>query len=443
MASLQAPAAGTALPFKDPIKPAVYELPSGALAAWRNFAHTKPVLLLFSAHPFLDPLREETRGELRQLVLTGTETEINQRGRLLNADTAFLPPQTVSVAINADLFSEIVYVMPSAGKVEDVSLQNFQKRTLAYGFLTEKEAAALTLKNGVISGTVRGIPFRCVHPTALPKITKPVVLHIDLGYFKDMYVNEVKTPVYGLIYEFGTSVRDRGYAVLAATLSYSNQEAGFSLDSRFMISNLADILRNPALLGGKTPPSWELRADALYASTMFSESKAEELTELAARGTPADPAALHALALLQFRRNLPDQAFATLDRAVALDKGYALEYSELAARGEELGQWSKAIELLIKATQAFPENDIVKVRLADTLIKRGRVKEARPIIDQLRIRPWSATYHQGMPEMLKEMAEAARDDSIIPLADEPPAAAPAPQRRQLPPSHMGMPGGNQ
>lgn len=434
-------AVNTTLIFKEPTQPSSYELPSGALATWRDFAAVKPVLLLFSAHPFLDPLRPGTNEELRQLVLNGTPAEIDRRGRLLNANPAFLPPQTLSVAIAADLFSEIVYVMPTTGKIEDFPVQNIRKRMIAHGFMTEKEAAALILKDGVISGTLRGLPFRCVHPDALPAIDRPVVLHVDLGYFKDLYVNEVRTPVYGLIYQFATTVRDRGYTVLAVTLSYSNQEAGFSLESRFMISNLADVLRRPTLLEGNTPPSWELRSSALYASTMFAESRANELIEQAAKTSPEDPAALHALALLQFRQNQPDQAFVTLDRAVALDRGYALEYSELAARGLELGQWTKAIELLRKSAEHFPENDIVRIRLADTLIQRGRVKEARPVLADLMKRHWSPIYHPGVSDLLKEMMEATRDDSVVPLADEPLGSSPAAPRFQMPASHMGVPPG--
>ncbi|OGR36091.1 MAG: hypothetical protein A2091_10755 [Desulfuromonadales bacterium GWD2_61_12] len=357
---------------------------------------------------------------------------------MLNANPAFLPPQTLSLAIAAGLFSEIVYVMPTTQKISEFSLVDFQKRSVTYGFFTESEAAALTLQNGVIGGTLRGIPFRCVHPDALPKISAPTILHVDLGYFNDMFVNEVKTPSYGLLHNLMTSVRNQEYPVLAATLSYSNQEAGFSLDSRFMISNIAEVLRNPALLSGNTPPSWTLRADALYASTMFSKSKAEELTERAAKESPDDPAALHALALLLFRRNQPDQAFVVLDRAVALDKGYALEYSELAERGKELGQWAKSIELLQKATECFPENDFVKIRLVDALIQRGRVKEARPILSELLKRPWSDTYHKGVPELLNGMSEAVKDDSIVPLTDEPLKQGTFTPSLQMPPSHMGI-----
>lgn len=437
--TVQAVQAAPKHPYTDPIEPILYELPSGALATWRQFEASKPTLILFSAHPFLDPLTEEARPDLHKLIMEGPDLEIIRQGSLLNSNTSFLPPQTLSIAIYAGLFSKIVYVMPTVVDQEKLSLPNFQKRMLAYGFMTEDEAMALVIEKGVISGTVRNIPFLCVHPNALPEITTPAIIHIDLSYFKDLYINEIKTPVYELIYQLATSIRLRNYSVLAATLSYSNQEAGLALDSRFMLSSVADILRNPTLLEGSTPPVWQTRANALYASAMFSEDKAQELTEVAANEAPDDPAALYALAMLQFRRGQADQAFATLERTVAIDGGYAAEYSELATRGAELGQWKKVIELLYLAVKNLPDNDMVKVRLADMLIQRGRVKEARPIINQLMKLQWSTHYHKWMPDRIKEMATAVADDTIVPLPDEPPMTSPENYPRQMPPSHMGTP----
>jgi len=406
-AAAEARLPGTYALFEEPVESARYEVPSSALATWRGFASRKPALLLFSKHPFLDPLADNLREDVRALLSNGTAEDINRRGRLRAADPVFFPPNTVSAAIEGRLISELVYVYPTSRPVAEFSLPDFQRRALGAGFLTEAEALALTLQDGVISGTVRGIPFRCVHPEALPKIDAPVLVHIDLGYFESLYANDIKTPVYGLIYDLSKALRAAAYPVLAVSLSYSNQETGFSLDSRFIISDLAELLRHPEWLTQEVPASWTLRSQALFASTMFAESTSLELTAEAAQINPDDPAALYHQALVLFRQEQPDEAFVLLDQAVALDAGYALAYIDLAETGLESGQWEKALELLGKAAQHFPDDPFIRMRQADILIRHDRGQEALPLLRDLRQLPWSPVHYYGIPGYLKEMQAAA------------------------------------
>ena len=399
--------------FQKPVEPGIFELSSGALVLWRNFADQKPALVLFSTHPFLDPLGAAEQEAIVKFVKTATPAELVRRSRLNAPDTIFVPPQTVSAAIESGMIGELVFVQPTTREVEKFSLVNFQKRAFAAGFLNEKEALALTLKDGIISGTVRGIPFRCVHPETLPQIDRPVIVHVDLGYFMDVYINDVKTPMYNLLYQTARSIRDAGWQALAATLSFSNQEAEFSLDTRFIISDLAVLLLHPELLEGGTPPSWELRSNARLASAMFDETTASELTAKAVAVAPDDPAALYALSQRKFVERQPDEAFALLDRAVALDPGYALAYVDLGETALATGREAKAEELLKKAIKYFPNNPFIRITLADLLIQTDRSAEALPLIRKLQQLPWSLTAHPGVPPLLKEMAATAIEQSKI------------------------------
>ena len=307
------------------------------------------------------------------------------------------------------MIGELVFVQPTTREVENVSLANFQKRAFASGFLSEKEALALTIKGGIISGSVRGLPFRCVHPEALPQIDRPVIVHVDLGYFMDVYINDVKTPMYNLLYQTARTIRDAGWKSLAATLSYSNQEAEFSLETRFMISNLAILLLHPELLEGPPPQNWELRSNSRLASAMFDETLAAELIAKAVEAAPDDPAALYALSRRKFILQQPDEAFALLDRAVAIDPGYALAYVELGETAIETRRWAKAEELLKKAAKHFPSNPFIRITLVDLLIQTDRSSEAIPLLRNLQQLPWSSTYHPGVPPVLKEMLATANE----------------------------------
>lgn len=430
-------------PFQEPIEPLLYELPSGALAIWRDFDGQRPTLILFSSHPLLTPLQESNREELRQFLLTGESREIVRRGRYWSADPAVTSPQTVSAAIAAGLFSEIVFVMPTKMPPEDFALGSVREQTQSAAFLTKSEAHGLTLQeHGVIGGKVRGVPLRVVHPERLPKIAGPVVIHVDLGYFNGLYINEVKTPSYDLLHELAIRIQEKSYPTLAATLSFSNQEVGFSLESRFLIRDLADILRNPKLLEGGTPASWSLRAGALYATTMFSEGNARDLIQKAVAATPDDAAAHYALALDLFEQRHNERGFAALDQAVRLDSGYALEYFHLAERALELGQRDKAIELLGKAVMAMPEVDFLRLQLANHLIQAGRGREAVPIVAELKGLKWSATIHPGVTSLLEEMQQVAKTNPLprqIDTSTGQKESHPGPQGSRMPGfNHMMM-----
>lgn len=437
------PAALLKVPFQEPMEPVLFELPAQALATWRDYAKYRPVLVLFSAHPLLNPIPDSRRDVIHKLLKEGPKEEIVRRATVQSADTAVLNPETLSAAIANGLFSEIVLVLPNKKKAEDVSLAGAREQMVKSGFLSEAEASELILENGTISGKVRGIPLRIPYPGSLPQTNKPIILHIDLGFFSGMYINEIKTPSYELLYNLANNIKVAAYPALATTLSFSNQEEGLSLESRFLLRDLAATLRKPEMLSGTTPQSWAFRASALYKSTMFSEEGAREATEKAVLANPEDAAAQYAFALDLFKENLPDKGFSTLDRAVALDPGYALQYLILAEQGVKMNQRAKVLELYEKTAKVFPDNPFVRIGLVNQLIQSGRVKDARPHIAELRKLEWSQELHPEIPDLLKQMDEAAAIDSIIP----PPVTSP--KKPSTPPqqkpagsmpgfNHMGM-----
>ena len=405
-----APATAKVL-FREPIQPVLYELPSGALATWRTHAARKPALVLFSSHPYLHPLSSDQRPDVMELLRSAPSAEIVRRGKLQVPDPALITPQAVSAAIEAGYFSEMVLVMPTNVKRADFSLETFQQSVYTAGFFTEEEALALKIADGVISGTVRGLPFRCVHPEALPAIDGPVIAHIDLGYFNDIYANDVKTPVYTLLFQTASRIRDRQWQALAVTLSYSNLEIGLSLESRFILSHLAEVLRHPEYIDGGAPANWSQRIKALYAEAMFSENDALELFAKAAAATPPDPADLYAWSLRLSRQKRSAEAMAALDRAVALDSGYGLAYLDLAENAAGQMLTDVALNLLGKAGRCFPDNPFIGIRKADLLLTRGRKTAALPLIIVASRLPWSPRVHQTIPEKLEKMAREATDDS--------------------------------
>jgi hypothetical protein len=393
----------TKTPFSDQIQPDLFELPSGALTIWRKYAGNKPALLLFSAHPFLEPLPQEDLTERRKFIKNGSDIEIIRRGQLFVADPAFFPAQTVSAAIEADLFSELIVVLPLPGPLEEMSLNIIRGKMQSSGFLSEEESAALKFENGVVSGSLRGLPIRLVHPEALPQLTEPVLLHLDLSYFKGLYVNEIKTPLFDLLFKNATAIREKNYPALAVSLSYSNQEIGIPLSARFVMRSLADILRQPQQLSENQPDSWKILSHMLNLNAMYMEGSAREVILENAQKGQDDPAFLYALAVAYFQNRQPQEGFASLEQAVALDPGYGLEYLTLAEQGEKNGQQAKALELMRKAVAAFPADPFLRLQLAEMMIRQGLGTEAEPILAELSRLPWSARLYADMPEYLNTL----------------------------------------
>ncbi len=394
--------------FDEPIEPVVLELPSEALPYWRDAAAGgKPTLVLFSIHPLLQPIDVALHDDVSRLMASGSAADFKAHGSLYRAEPIILPTQTVSAAVDAGLFSEIIWVFPSTAAPDQMQLDLFRKQVTEAGFLTEKEAATLNLEDGTYTGTVRGLPFRAVHPGALPVIDKPLVLHVDLGYFKGLYQGEVKTRIYDLLLSTALALNETGWTPELVTLSYSTMEGTFSLDVRFLITNFADMLRNPTLLDGTMPEAWGLRSEALYSVNFFLDGKVQEYYEQAAAKFPEDAAAQYDLYKhMFFEQRKIDEALAVLDKAVALDRGYAAAYLELAQIADQDNNLAAALELLNSAAPVVPENPMVNLYRAQFLIQSGRKDEALPLIDQLAALQWSKHYQEGVPQLLEDMAKA-------------------------------------
>ncbi len=397
--------------FSEPIEPVVLELPSEALPYWRDVAKkSQPALVLFSIHPLLQPIEPNLKDKVAKLMTSGTIDDFKLHGSLYRSEPLVLPTQTLSAAIDAELFAEIIWVFPSTAPPEEMQLPLFQKQVSEAGFMTAEESDNLKLSGGIYTGRLRGVPFRAVHPKVLPDIKKPMVLHVDLGYFKGLYQGEVKTRIYDQLLNTALSLNETGWTPELTTLSYSTMEGTFSLDVRFLITNFAEMLRDPTLLDGTMPQNWALRSEALYAVNFFLEGKTQEYYEQAAREYPQDAAAQYDLYRhLFFEQRKIDEALEVLDKTVSLDRGYAAAYLELAQIADNDGNLAAALELLTKAAPVVPENPMVNLYRAQFLIQSGRKDESMPLIRDLQTLTWSTHYHEGISGLLAQMANSNAD----------------------------------
>ena len=394
--------------FAGPIEPDLFEQPTDALVRWRRFSDTKPTLMLLSFDPFLQPLSQELHKEAVALAKSGSAAELNARARIFRANPALLPTQTLSAALEAGLFSRLCWVFPSTVKPEELTLELFRKQMIEAKFFSEAEAAGLTLADGIYSGSLRGIPFQAIHPWALPKMEGPLLLHIDLSYFRGLYKDAVTTPIYQLLHQTATALRESGWQPQAVTLSFSTEEGAVSLDTRFLMRDLATVLRRPEILDGEPPEHWNQRAEAFYGVDVFTAEKMLELVEKMVAVAPADPSVLYDHYTTLFAAKKLEPAMAALDRAVAADAGYAYAYAELAQIAVKDRNAKAALDLLRKAAAAYPENPFIPLQTADVQISTGAAQEALKTLQPLQQLTWSKAYHDDIPALLERMSQDAK-----------------------------------
>jgi tetratricopeptide (TPR) repeat protein len=392
--------------LKEPVEPLLVEASSEALAAWRPVGDERPALLLLANDPLLRPLPSELADEILALARSGSPDDLRRRGTARVPDPLLLPEMTVTAALRADFFSRLIWVLPLAAEGEP-DLDTLRAQLRGYGALTEDEAATLRLEAGGASGTAQGLPLRIVPLAALEAPAETVVLHIDLSYFRPLYKGEIKTPLYPLLGQILQQLRGLGMTAGAVTISHSNLDGGLPLETRFIGDDLAEIFRRPELLDSPLPELWDQRSRTLYLANFFQKERIRELLEDMRRDAPEDAsvAYAHYQILRQFREG--SAALAGLDRAVALDSAYAREYLDLVSVALEKDQPEESLRMLELAAKVFPGDPFIPLDRAGLLLRLGRGREGREILQRLQKLPWSPVYYPDLPQRLEEMAKTA------------------------------------
>ena len=137
------------------------------------------------------------------------------------------------------------------------------------------------------------------------------------------------------------------------------------------------------------PAYWDARARALYLENFFKKEEVRTIYEEMEKKAPNDPSVKYALyqILRQFKEG--DRALNYLAQAVKLDRVYALEYLTLADLAQEQNLPAQVQRMLMLASEAFPDNVFMQLRLAGFLKTSGHAEMAEKLLIKLRKQPWS------------------------------------------------------
>ena len=393
--------------LQEPVPLSIYEVPSQALLQWYEVRSLKPALLIYANNPMLSTWPYFRTNDLLQHLADANPDPL----RYGITNPAVMPGMTLNAALEAGLFSAVYWIMPSKADITDLSIEVFRKQMMLTNALSIEETQTLTLRDGVFSGTVRGVPFHAVHPDVAFTISGPTVFHFDLGYFAALYEGEIKTQVFSLIYQTLKHLRDRNIETVSASFSYSQVTREVALGSRFIAPVFKQLFEQPQLLDEPLPKNWKQRADALYLPNMFLVSDGLQIFLQMVKEDPADPSLQYALfELSRAAKSTHKAALFHLAEAVKRDPVYALEYLSLLPLALKEDRPDEALRMLRLAHEALPDNPFVSLELARALIAEGQGDHAVPLLQSLLAEKWSETFHPDMPEILEQMLAEARED---------------------------------
>jgi hypothetical protein len=391
--------------LQDPLDLQRYEVPSQALLQWYEIRDARPALVLYSN----DPLLLSTRSLKPKVLISELDDQDPRALRSDIADPLIMPKMALDAALKAGFFSAVYWIMPTPGNIEELSVEIFRSQMMQNDTLSDEEAGSLTLREGIFSGTVRGVPFHAVHPQADIKVSGPAVFHFDLSYLSALYKGEIKTPIFPLVYQTLKHLRDQQIETVAASFSYSQIIGEVALGSRFLGDVFNQLFAQPERLDKNMPVLWTQRANALYLPNMMMFDEARKLLLQMADAQP-DDASLHYALYMVSRETSSNRSVALrhLADAVQRDPVYAYEYLSLAPVAREKGFPDEALRVLFLASKANPDNPLMTLALARSLIVAGQTDTAVPLLENLLALNWSKDYYPNMPSFLEQLLAEAR-----------------------------------
>jgi tetratricopeptide (TPR) repeat protein len=377
-----------------------YEVPSQALLSWYALREVRPALLIYANDPLLQTITPSMQKNLMEQLAKGNESALV----LSSANIAILPKMTLEAALQAGLFSAVYWVMPVNVEMAELSIDIFRTQMIQLGAMDDEEARQLTLRDGVFSGTVDGVPFHALHPQADFAVSGPAVFHFDLSYLAPLYQGEIKSQVFPLIYQTLKHLREQRVDTISAGFSYSQLSGEIPLGSRFVGDIFAQLFKEPQLLDENLPQSWQQRSNALYLPELFNTSDARNTLLQLLATEPEDPSVHYALYSISRQvRSARHSALGHLADAVRRDQVYALEYLKLAPVAREKGHPDEALRMLRLANEASPDNPFITLELARALVTAGQGENAAPLLRQLRNLKWSKIFYPDMPAFLEQL----------------------------------------
>ncbi len=388
-----------------------FETTAEALSVWRR-APVRPTLLLLSNNPHLTPIPEELRNKTAILINNANLETLAMATSDRNPAPLILPGMAIDAALRSDWFSELAWALPIRDPAVDLSMEKFNKQLSESQLANEEEIASMQMEERVIHGSLRNTAFTSAALPLLQNLSQPVIIHIDLSYFQPLYKNEIATPLLDIIFNTLSTLRKMHLKTLAVTFSYGHLDSQIGLDVRFLGDIVSALIEDPTLMDQPIPLNWQRQRDSLYLANFFQKEKVQELFE-AQEKDAADVAWVKFNLYRSAAENKQGtKALAYLAEAVSLDSMYATEYSELSNLAYEKQRPDESLRMLSLASDVFPNDPYLKLRMAQLANELGQKEMALELINKIRNLAWSEIYYPQMPQYLADLTRFIQTGEI-------------------------------
>lgn len=397
--------------FTDPVVTHKVEADTEALFHWRELTDSKPPLILLSSSPLLKPVAKLAKKEAQQLAQNSSLANIRKRAVYPASDPLFFPGSALTIALDLNWFSEILWVVPVKTGTQFPTLPQFiqsVKNSLLEQLL---DLENLTLEKQCFSSKLKKTPIRICSLAEKIEINQPAIFHAEMSYFEGLHVNPIKTPIFQTLLEQAASIRNQKWPIKMATISSGNIQGSISLDVRFLADSLKQLTENPQIMNEKTEQFGNAIDSALYTENMYLSGEAHAIYLNLKEKFPDNPHLNYLLYNSYSRTKNGSMALESLAKAVSADPVYALEYLTLHDLAREKGQPAAAITMLNHAETAFPENPFIKWQTANFLASLKHKEMALPYIEKLQEMTWSKIYYPDVHEQLKSFGNFVKNSN--------------------------------
>lgn len=395
------------------------EVASQALGVWRKYSQWQPTLLLLSNDPMLLPVPDEVWPDAARVIAMADEAALSSAVAPESSDPLLLPIMTLDVALRSGWFGEVAWAVPLRDLTDHLNPIDVGQQLLEKRLVDKQEAASLAKVEEVIQGKIREIPFKIGALSELSNLQSPIIVHIDQGYFQQLYKNEIATPLLTVVLQTLQLLSDMNLPVLAVTFSNGNLSERIALDVRFLKDVLSEVISRPELLEQPLSKKWQRQADVLYLQNFFEKERVKEIAEKMLSDDPESAYVYFTLYRVYAENKLGTEALDALAQAVALDKVYAMEYLALSKMAFDKGRPDEAMRMLGLANEAFPDNPKIRLQMAQLATEMGDKKTALHLVEQLQQLEWSPVYYQGMVEYLDDFAAFLKGEQQQSPAQDP------------------------
>ena len=384
-----------------------FETTAEALSVWRR-AKERPTLLLLSNNPHLTPVPEEFRKKASILINNAKAEYLALASTDRNPAPQIFPGMAVDAAMRNGWFNNLAWALPVRDPSMEVSLEKFTEQLSQSGIVNEEEQSSIELTERTFHGYLRNTPFRAAALPILQGLQQPVIVHIDLSYFQPLYKNEISTPLLDIVFNTLAILKKMHLKTLAVTFSYGHLDSKIALDVRFLGDVIAYLIEDPTRLDQAIPINWQRQRDALYLANFFKKEELRKLYEDQEKESPDAAWVKFNLYRSAAVHKEGNKALDYLAEAVKLDHLYALEYEELSKIAYEKGRPDEALRMLTLASDAFPNDPLIKLQRAQLASELGEKEQALELLNKIRNLEWSEYYYPQMPQYLTDLTTFAQ-----------------------------------